>query len=133
MTVKNHDGSSFELAFRLTFNFNAMALVEEHTGLSMFDGSVFKKPSATTLSVMLWAGIQENHSEYEGIEGLKAIRSYLSLENVKVAQNAINEAFLASLPEAQAAAIRKAAEEAAKNAEEGVEEAPLAQAPQTSA
>jgi len=131
LVVRNADDSTFELNFRLSYDFNAMALVEEHTGFSMFDGSIFKNPSATNVSVLLWAGIQEYcGDDYTGDEGLRVIRSYLDLENVQVAQEAINEAFLVSLPKEQADLIRKAAAAAIKSAADGVSEAPLVPAPQ---
>jgi hypothetical protein len=119
-TVENADGGKFELNFKLSFNFNAMSLVEEQTGLSMLTGEVFEKPSAKNTTILLWAAIQENHPEYEGQEGLETIGSYLTLASAKEALSAIQKAFVASLP-------KDKAEQLAKGSAEGGED-PNAQA-----
>lgn len=107
--VENADGGKFELNFKLSFNFNAMALVEEQTGLSMLTGEIFSKPSAKHTTVLLWAAIQENHPEYAGQDGLETIGSILTLTSAKDALNAIQKAFVASLPKDKAEQLEKAA------------------------
>lgn len=103
-------------SFRLSFDFNATSLVEKETGLSMLSGEVFDHPSTATISVLLWAGVQENHNEYEGPDGLRMIRKILNVVTAQQALSAINEAFLAALPEEQVALLKKRAEERAAKA-----------------
>jgi hypothetical protein len=110
LSVENADGSKFVLNFKLSFDFNAMALVEQETGLSMLTGSVFQRRTANMTKVLLWAAIQENHPEYEGAEGLSVVGSLLDLESATKALVAINDAFLASLPKEKAEQLRKDAE-----------------------
>ncbi len=107
-SVENADGGKFELNLRLSFNFNAMALVEEKTGMSMLTGEVFQHPSAKNTTVLLWAALLENHPEYEGDEGLDAVGTYLNLTNAKDALAAIQAAFVASLPKSTAEQIKSA-------------------------
>jgi hypothetical protein len=96
--IENADGGKFEVNFKLSFDFNALALVEEKTGLNALSGEVFSKPSARNTVVLFWAAIQENHPEYAGEEGLHAVGSLLGLGNAKDALSAVNAAFVASLP-----------------------------------
>jgi hypothetical protein len=121
MRVENADKSSFELDLRLSFDFNALALVEQKTGINMLTMEVFDSPSVTTMSALLWAAIQENHPEYEGDEGLSTVRSWLTLANTAEVFKALTDAFLATLPKEKADAVR----ENMKKAEEG--NAPLAE------
>src|SRR5208282_369636 len=130
--VENSDGSSFELSWRLTFDFNTMALVEEHTGLSMLTGEVFSNPDARRVSVLLWAAALEHQPEYEGMEGLEAIRSYLTIANTADVLHALDNAFMASLPKEKADELRAAAE-AKKNKEAGQAAPPADPTPAPSA
>lgn len=114
LQVEDADGSKFELNFKISFDFNAMSLVEETTGLSMMSGEVFSEPSATKTKVLLWAGIQANHPEYAGKEGLDTIGSLLNLDSGKDALLAITEAFFAALPKEKAAQLKAAAEARAR-------------------
>jgi hypothetical protein len=106
LKVEDADGSKFELNFKLSYDFNAMALVEEKTGLSMMSGEVFANPSAKKTTVLLWAGIQANNPDYAGDEGLDAIGTLLNISTAAEALLAITEAFFAALPKEKADAIR---------------------------
>ena len=108
--VEDSDRGSFDVSFRLAFDLNAMALVEEKTGLNMLTGEAFKEPNASRTSILLWAAVQENNPEYAGDGGLYAIRSFLTLSNAQEVLTAINEAFIAALPREQVAAMKAAAE-----------------------
>jgi len=101
MNVENHDGSSFQLSLKLSFDFNAMALVEDKLGMSMLSGEVFENPSAKHTMVLLWAAMQENHPEYEGEDGLECVGTMLNLKSAKEALEAITKAFVASLPKSK--------------------------------
>ena len=113
LKVEDADGGSFTLSFKVSYDFNAMALVEEVTGMSMITGDVFDNPSCSNISALLWAGIQENHPDYAGQKGLQAIRSCLNIATATEALKAINEAFLLALPKEQADLIRQRAQEKA--------------------
>ncbi|HZP31881.1 MAG TPA: hypothetical protein VFB23_00865 [Candidatus Acidoferrales bacterium] len=108
------DGSSElgvpSLQLRLSFDFNAIALIEERTGLFVIGGgdrSVWNHlNSARVLSVMLWATCLAHNPDLESDAGLEAIRSYMSPGNVQQISEALDEAFLISLPAARQAEIR---------------------------
>lgn len=132
LTVGDEAGNKEVLSLRLSFDFNALALVEERTGISLLSGKIFSLLNATNLSLLLWASMLQNHSEYAGEEGLEAIRSYMTLENAKTVEAAVSEAFILCLPPEQREAIRVAAEEAARKVAAGeppVSADPLAPTP----
>lgn len=107
LRVENQDGSSFELSLRLAFDFNALALVEEETGINALNGEAFQKQNATVLSALLWAALQKHHPEYAGREGLEVVRTWLDLGNVTAVLDALTEAFLATMPKEKADILRK--------------------------
>lgn len=108
VVLLDRTGAKHEVSFRLTFDFRALALVEAHTGLSLLTqaGAMFQEMSVTNLTIMFWAAIQASHPEYAGKAGLEAVRSYFTLGNVEGMCDAVQEAFLVSLPPEQEAAIR---------------------------
>lgn len=116
LEVGDEAGNKEVLSLRLSFDFNALALVEEFTGISLLSGKIFNQLNATNLSLLLWASMLQNHPEYTGIKGLEAIRTYMTLDNAKVVEAAVSEAFILCLPPEQREAIRKATEEAAAEA-----------------
>ena len=127
LNVEDADGSKFSVSLKLSYDFNAMALVEEVTGLSMLTGSIFERASVSLLSAMVWAGALAEQPEYEGRQGLEAIRSYMSMASVPEIQKAVNEGFLSALPKEQADRIREEMKKAAEAREKGEEPAvPLA-------
>jgi hypothetical protein len=117
------------LNFRLLFNFDAYALVEASANINMLmPGLVFKLlgdpagPGATLLSVLLWAAIVNSNqdSEYAGESGLQAVRSYLNYDNSARVAEALQEAFLFTLPEEQQKALREGIAKAKAEAEAGI-------------
>lgn len=127
------------LSFRLSFDYNALALVEEKTGYNLHRGAIFNNVTASNLSVLLWASLQNANPEYEGDLGLKAVRSYLTLSNRNAVENAIQEAYMASLPDDERERIKEVAKKAAEALLRGIKEnqpdsgeVPLEQAPANS-
>lgn len=98
----------FDISFQLSFDFNTLALVEQATGLSVLTdaGRFFNNPSVITTSALFWAAVQEYQPEYEGLEGLKAVRGLLTIGTAKQALEACGEAFIAQLPKEQAERLR---------------------------
>jgi hypothetical protein len=113
LDVAEDGGGRLKLDFHLAFDFNAMAQVEEVLGkdkngkpvFSMLDGSIWEKPTAAVLSVMFWASLLAHQPEYEGLEGLAIVRSYMGPDNAAEITNAVMKAFVASLPPEQQEAI----------------------------
>lgn len=99
-------GATFTRNFRLSFDFNAIALCEERTGLGFLNGEIWTKLNATNISIMLYAAILSNHPEYWTVdkfsnptpEGLEVLRSYLDAGNLQLVTRALNDAFMQSLP-----------------------------------
>lgn len=116
------DGGIEQVGVRLSFDFNALVLVEDRTGYGMLTGAIWKGLSANNLSVLLWAALQANHPEYAGDAGLVAVRSMLSLRNSEATTDALQEAYMKSLPDDQQAKIKEAIEaieEAKRKAQAG--------------
>jgi hypothetical protein len=76
-------GELRRLDLRLVFDFNAVALVEETLHINLLSGEILDpaRLTGTALSVMFWASLQAYHPEYEGAEGLVAVRSLMDLPN----------------------------------------------------
>lgn len=110
LQLEDDDGGVSTRTLRLSFDFNAIALIEERTGIGVLDGEIWsvldprrKKTGATekasfaaVASIMLWAAVIANHPEYGGDEGLICLRSYMSPQNTAEIVTAIGEAFAAS-------------------------------------
>lgn len=118
------------LSLKLSYDFETLGLVEEQTGKSMLTQAteVFDNASCKSVSVLLWAALQEYHPEYRGEAkklgdvppGLRIVRKNLTLGQAKAAREACFEAFLKQLPDEQVSALK------------GEKEAcPLEQAPAT--
>ncbi len=106
----------FTRAFDLAFDFNAQCAVEFQTRLSMLEPEIWDGASPINLSIMLQAAILMYHPEYAGPEGLRALRSYMDAGNAGQINDALNEAFVASLaPEKQEKIRAKQAAAKAKN------------------
>lgn len=112
LKVKDANKDAFEQSFQVAFDFNALCLVEKHLGINALTqfGKLLEEPSASAIVVLLWAGIQKNHPDFDGDEGLEVLGANLTLESAKPAFAACLEALLAQLPEEQAAKIRAARE-----------------------
>lgn len=107
LTVVDEKGAEVSLTFRLHFDFNALTLVEEETGMSLLTGAIFSKPTAKTISTLFWAAIQESHPDYAGPEGLKRVRAMMTLRNSTEIADAVQEAYIVSLPDDQQKNIRE--------------------------
>lgn len=131
LALEDQLGNLHPYEFLLCFDFNAIALIEERTGIGVLDGEIWSilqpkkagaketlarnKPSlAATISVMFWAVVQANHPELEGEEGLRTIRSHMDPQNTQKILEGVAEAF--------AATARQRVQEAAAD--------PLAQRPE---
>ena len=119
-------GATFTRNFRLSFDLNAMTLVQEQTGLSMLNGEIWNDLNEKTLSIMLHAAVLAHNPEYAVVDGLEVIRSYMDTTNIEKITDALNEAFLLQLPTERQDKIRKA-QAAAK--EKGENPTPPATAP----
>lgn len=119
-------GAQQSQSFKLSYDLNAFTLIEQELGVSMFTeaGEVFDNVSAKNASVLLWAAVQENQPEYEGVAGLRAIRTLLTISSARAAIIACSEAYITQLPDAKQAILR-ANIEARKNGEAP----PLVQSP----
>lgn len=114
ISKKFANGRKVDYCFQIAFDFNTAALVEKETGFSMLTGEAFDHPSATVISAMLWAGVQQYHTEYEGEDGLRFIRRIMDTVSAKHALEAVQKAWLLSLPDETRQEIeRKAAEKIA--------------------
>jgi len=98
LTLTNDDGQEFSVEFRLSFDFNAMAEIEERAGVSMLDGEIWKHLSARTLRIMFWASALHHHPEFRSDEGLEVVGSYMDPSNAGTIAEALERAFVASVP-----------------------------------
>ncbi len=95
------DGEEHELLF----DFNALALAEEVTGMNVLGpGGMQGGWNATLLSASLWAamvhsepklGVRERDGSYPG---LQLVRSWIGLHNFARCLDAVTRAILAALP-----------------------------------
>ncbi len=140
LDLTDDTGGKFTKNFKLSFDFNAKAEIEERTGLNMLTAQVWTNLSAKVLSVMLWAAVLANHPEYrtkdekgnETDEGLEVIRSYMELSNTDAIYEALWDSYFLSLPKDRRDALeasRKALMDAEKARAEG-RPVPLAQLPE---
>lgn len=123
------DGGIEQVGVRLSFDFNALVLIEDRTGFGMLSGAIWKSLSANNLSVLLWAALQANHQEYAGDAGLVAVRSMLSLRNSESVTEALQDAYMKSLPDDQQERIKAAIEAAKVKAQAASEGAPGSDVP----
>jgi hypothetical protein len=132
LELADDNGATFVRNFRLSFDFNALARIEEKTGLRMLGIGVWTQLSAKVVGAMLWAAILANHPEYDTREadgertddGLEAISSYVDLSNAEQVTSALWEAYLRNLPKEKSEALRKAKAEMESGATVPNEEAP---------
>jgi len=127
LTFEDEQGKA-SFSFKLAYNFNSLALVEEKLGVSMLTdiGEIIDAPTVQNVSVLLWAAVQENHADdYAGEDGLETIRMNLTIAQTKDALNACSRAYVKQLPAEQQERIARIV--AAK--EEGSEAPPLSQSP----
>lgn len=80
--------------YKLHFDFEAFCLLEEMTGINALDGEVWEKPSASTLSTLLWAAMQRHHPELS----VKDVRKKISFGDMPKLSEALVEAFEKASP-----------------------------------
>ena len=115
LEIADGRGGKRALSFRLSYNFNAYALIERYTrgpkgepGLDMLKGLlVWGQINATNLQILFWAALRQEHPEYRGDIGLEAVGELLNLNNSVAASDACFEAWMLTLEEENRAAIRK--------------------------
>jgi hypothetical protein len=136
-------GAKFTQTFRLTFNMNVGANVQEKTGLRITDFSIWTHlADPAVIRAMLWAAILPLHPEFDTVdaqgepsdEGLEVIGSYIDDSSADPVFDALWGAYLLYLSPMNRVAAEKwraAMEAKAKDKREGPEEVPLAPAPAT--
>lgn len=118
LDLTDDSGAASQIQLRLCFDFNAIALFEERTGIGLLNGEVWqllhpdarlpivKGSIAKALSVMLWAASLAHHPEYDSEDGLVAISSYMDAGNSAAISETLTEAFIASLPKKRQEELR---------------------------
>jgi hypothetical protein len=96
-------------AFKLSFNYNAFALIEDEVGSSPLDGpSFWLSMTAKKLRATLWAAVILNHPEYDSREGLLVIGSYMDPSNTDQIATALFDAYVAGLSKENQEKLRQA-------------------------
>ncbi len=137
LELQDDSGAKCTKNFRLSFDFNTKAEIEERTGLNLLTAEVWTNLSARTLSVMLWAAILANHPEYRTVdakdeetdEGLEVIRSYMEVGNTDQVHDALWNAYFISLPKDRREALEKARAELMEATKARAEGKPVPLAP----
>jgi len=121
LNLTDDSGDKLQRTFHLSLDFNAACYVQGLLGKSLLDGTTWEDTSPIVVSTMFYAAILARHPEYDTrdektgeptTEGLEVIRSLMDAGNVKQIQNALFDAFVATLPPERQVAIKKAREEA---------------------
>jgi hypothetical protein len=121
LNVMDDSGDELQRTFNLSLDFNAACYVQEKIGKSLLDGKTWEDTSPITISTMLYAAILAKHPEYDTrdektgeptTEGIEVIRSLMDAGNAKQIQNALFDAFVATLPPDRQAAIKAEREKA---------------------
>jgi hypothetical protein len=109
-------GATFKREFRLAFDFNVCATIEEKTGVNVLDAIDFLKRliSPKTISVYFWAALLPHHPEYDEPEGLRVVRSYMDESNLEKISEAVVDAYLQYCPEKKRNALREIIEKGKK-------------------
>lgn len=107
LELEDDAGGKFTRSFRLAFDMNAAAEIEERTGLSLLDAGIWQHINEpVAFSVMFYAALLANHPEYRTVddegeasdEGLEVIRSYMQESNAEPITEALWKAYLIYLP-----------------------------------
>jgi hypothetical protein len=143
LTLKYSDG---DVSFRLAYNNNALASIEERTEVFVpqEDGTMVKsnlnllanpyalweKLGKNRLGVIFWAALLQDRPELDSDIGLLTVRSYLDRpENELKVFNAAWEAFMLYLPKDQAEGLRAARADWEKKRDAGDPPEPAATVP----
>jgi len=109
------DGTSglTKLDFRLCFDMNAAAAIQEQTRLLLTDTLIWKHiAEPIVLGAMFWAALLANHPEYRSVDGLEIARSYVQENNAQEIIEALWKAYLDFVPQdKRELLIKKRAEE----------------------
>lgn len=121
LTLTDDNGAEFAREFRLSFDFNAAALVEDKTGLNLLTAEVWVKLTSSNLSILFYASLLAHHPEYgkvgdEGCThatdtGLEIVRSYMDVGNTDQIHEAVWNAYFLSLPKEKRDALERAKRE----------------------
>ena len=98
LQLPEEDGSIVPQTFRLAFDFNAFARIEEVTGYSVLNGDVWKHLSSDkVLSVMFWAALLAHQPEYDSPTGLTTVRYLMDPGNADQIVEALIDAYILPL------------------------------------
>jgi|SRR5579864_59290 len=115
------------VTLNLSFTLNALARIEERTGLKLV-GNIFtlwsEMTSAKVFGTTFWSAVVENHPEYDSIDGYNALASHLDGENVDRAGKALAEAYPLFLSKSQAELFRRTVSKATGDESEQAQENP---------
>lgn len=133
LELLDDSGDTLIRNFRLSLDFNAACYFQDKTGFSLIDGATWNDTRPVTIATMLYAAIMALQPEYVTVdeageptdEGMEVLRSYMDAGNCMDIQNALFEAFVATLKPARQAEIRLAREEAEREAAEKAAKAKL--------
>ena len=134
VTLEYPDGKA---SFRLAFNNNALARIEETTGVNLLASpyALWEKLGKSKLGIIFWAALLQDRPELGSDEGLLVARSYLDgEENDLRIFNAVWDAYMLYVPKRQAEALRTARSEweHEQASGEGSEPAPVEKKTETS-
>ena len=108
---------------QLAFDFNAIAAVEEATGVNLLNNYLYiYKLDASNVSLFLWAALLPYQPEYGDKNGLETVRSFLDFGNWEPAALAVIEAFKLSLNPAQRQVIEDATKAVEAKSKKAVED-----------
>lgn len=113
LELKDDGGQSFKRDFRLCFDFNVCATIEEKIGVNVLDPKDFlpKLRSPRVISTCFWASLLPHHPEYDDADGLIVIRSYMDESSLQQIADALWEAYLLYCPEKKREVLRQLAEQ----------------------
>ena len=99
-----------QMTFNLSFDMNALARIEEKTGLKLV-GNIFtlwaEMSSARVLAACFWATAVNHHPEYDTKEGYHILVSLVEKDNLELIGKALAEAYPLFLSKDKADLFRK--------------------------
>lgn len=108
------ENGKFSQIYRVSFDLNVLAEIEEKTGLKSLTDDIWKNLDANLLRAMLWAALLPKHPEFDTQDrngptndGLETVGSWLDAENGERAIDSLGEAYLLYLPKKEADRIRE--------------------------
>jgi hypothetical protein len=82
--------------YNLCFDFNAVAIVYQQTGINLLDEGAVSNPNPVVIRALLYAALLKNHPDMT----VDAAGSLITLHNVTEIMTAVGNAWEASNPEA---------------------------------